>query len=342
MPAEWHTHTNCWLAWPAYPEVWGSHLDGARQQFTALCRAIASGGTRSERLEILAFDEPHEQDAKRALHGISAQFHRIAYGDIWLRDTGPIFLAHLSGKMASVRFAFNGWGGKYRYPYDDAVSREVANASSLPCFAFDWVLEGGAIDVDGEGTCLASRSCLMDRARFPEQDLALMETRLSQALGVRKVIWLDGNLQNDHTDGHVDTLARFVAPGVVVCMQADDPDDPNRETFERVAQQLEQATDWLDRKLSVLRAPSPGRIRGDEHEVMPASYMNFYVGNSAVVVPTYGSAQDDNAVSVIAKLFPERRTIGVRANHILEGGGAFHCITQQQPAPISVRPSINK
>jgi agmatine deiminase len=342
MPAEWHAHTSCWLAWPAHPQAWGRHLDGARQQFTALCRAIATGGLRAERLEILVLDAEQEQEAKRALHGIAARFHQIPYGDIWLRDTGPIFLAHPVGKIASACFAFNGWGGKYRYPNDDTVSRQVAEASSLDCFVFDWVLEGGSVEVDGEGTCLASRRCLLDPARFPERNLDLMEERLKQALGLKKIIWLDGSLQNDHTDGHADTLARFVAPGVVVCMQAVDADDPNRETLEQIALQLESATDSRGRKLTVLRAPSPGHVRGDEHEVMPASYLNFYVGNTAVVIPTYGSAQDDHAVSAIANLFPERRAIGLRANEILEGGGAFHCITQQQPAFIAARPSVNQ
>jgi agmatine deiminase len=341
MPAEWHAHTSCWLAWPASSEAWGKHLDGARQQFTALCHAMVTGGKRAERLEILVIDAEHEQEAKRALHGISARFHRIPYGDIWLRDTGPIFLTHPLGKIACVSFGFNGWGGKYRYTHDDTVSRQVAEASSLDTFRFDWVFEGGAIDVDGEGTCLASYSCLLDPARSPERDTSLVEERLRQALGLRKVIWIDGSLQNDHTDGHVDTLARYVAPGVVVCMQAIEADDPNRAVLTAVAEQLGAAIDSQGRKLTVLRVPSPGRVRGDEHEVMPASYLNFYVGNTAVVVPTYGSVQDDQAVSAIANLFPERRVIGLRANHILEGGGAFHCITQQQPAFIAARTITN-
>jgi agmatine deiminase len=334
-PAEWHAHTGCWLAWPANLEAWGAHLEGAREEFTALCRAIATGGSRAERLEILTLNTEQEQEAKRALRGISARFHRISYDDIWLRDTGPIFLNHPLGKIAGASFAFNGWGRRYRYQYDDTVSARIAEASSLDRFSFDWVLE-----VDGEGTCLASRRCLLDPARFPERDKKLMEQRLMEALGLRKVIWLDGSLLNDPTDGRTDTLARFVAPGVVVCMQAVDADDPNRETLEKVARQLERSNDSQSRSLTVLRAPSPGRVRGDAHDVMPASYLSFYVCNTAVVVPTYGSAQDDQAVATISNLFPERRTIGLRANHILEGGGSFHSITRQQPAFVSARRSV--
>ena len=333
QPAEWRTHTSVWLAWPAHPEVWGRHLEGARAQFTALCRVIASDRTGAERLEILTPDAEQERDAARTLQGLDPRFHRIQYGDIWLRDTGPIFVTDPNGGVAAARFGFNGWGGKYCYPYDDRVALEVVNASGLPHLTFDWVLEGGAIEVDGEGTCLASRGCLLDPVRFAEQDAELAEARLRQALGVRKLIWLEGSLQNDHTDGHADTLARFVAPGVVVCMEPVAADDPNRDTLESIARQLERAVDSIGRKLAVLRVPSPGRVRGDEHEVMPASYLNFYIGNRAVIVPTFGCPQDERAVGLIAGLFPDRRTVGLRANHILEGGGAFHCITQQQPAP---------
>jgi agmatine deiminase len=192
------------------------------------------------------------------------------------------------------------------------------------------VLEGGSVEVDGEGTLLTTRQCLLHPNRNPSLTQAAAEGWLEEALGVQKVLWLAEGLMNDHTDGHVDTLARFVAPGVVVCMEAS-LDDPNAPVLEAIGRDLDRMTDAQGRKLTVVRVPSPGRILGRDGAIMPASYVNFYIGNRAVVVPTYLSPHDDDAVEAIARLFPTRLTVGIDARSILSGGGAFHCITQQQP-----------
>jgi agmatine deiminase len=329
QPAEWAHHQSCWLAWPSHGDLWKEELEPAQAEFTSLCKAIALG----EELNILVPDETAEKAARSALKGLPVRFYPIPFGDIWLRDTAPIFLIGPENRIATVRFQFNGWGEKYVLDHDDQVSRKIAQIAELPEFSFPWVLEGGSVDVDGEGTCLTSRQCLLNPNRNPKMSQIEIEKGLFEALGVEKILWLKDGLINDHTDGHIDTIARFVAPGVVVCMKASDPQtDPHHEILEEIARDLEGFTDAKGRKLKVVRITSPGKILNEDGKVMPASYVNFYIGNSSVVVPTYGVSQDEVAVKEIAALFPGRKTIGSPAISILNGGGAFHCITQQQPS----------
>ncbi len=337
QPAEWERHEAVWLAWPSDASLWAENLAPARDAFVALCAAIAdvdplAGRPRGERIDLLVPDADQEQAALRALAGIPVGVHRVPFGDIWLRDIAPIFVRSPSGAVAAVRFGFNGWGGKYVLPHDDGVSPRIAELSGLPTFSFDWVLEGGSVDVDGLGTCLTTRQCLLNPNRNPGLDAAALERGLGEALGVEKVLWLEEGLVNDHTDGHVDTIARFVAPGVVVCMDPWDREDPNRLVLTDIIRQLGSFTDAKGRPLEVVRLPSPGTVLDREGNVMPASYINFYVGNATVAVPTYGSPYDEAAVEIVTRLFPGRRTVGIAAKAILSGGGAFHCISQQQPA----------
>jgi agmatine deiminase len=338
QPAEWAPHEACWVAWPSAADLWLDQLRPAQQAFTAMCAAIgdvdpATGGARGERLEVLVPDEPRAREAERALSSLGARLHVVAFGDIWLRDIAPIFVAGDAGVSAAT-FGFNGWGGKYVLPHDDEVARRIAAITALPERRFGWVLEGGSVEVDGAGTCLTTRQCLTNANRNPSMGLAAIERELGTALGVTLVLWLDEGLANDHTDGHVDTLARFVREGVVVCMEPRTQDDPNAEVLRTIARDLAAMTDARGRRLEVVRIPSPGRVVGTDGAVLPASYVNFYIGNRVVVVPTYGAPADDEAVEAIARLFPGRRTTGVDARAILAGGGAFHCITQQQPSPL--------
>lgn len=336
MPAEWAPHAACWLAWPRGEALWGSYLHDTRAAFVELCAAIADtdrGEARGELLRVLVPDDDEEAAARGALAGIPATFHRAPYGDIWLRDTGPIFVSRPDGTVATVRFGFNGWGGKYCFEHDDQVAARIAAFYDMPAFSVPWILEGGSVEVDGEGTCLTTRQCLLNPNRNPSLDRPAIEAGLRDALGVERILWLDQGLRNDHTDGHVDTIARFVGPGVVICMQPETAGDPNRAVLEAVAYDLASFTDARGRRLNVVRIPSPGLIRDEEGEVMAASYVNFYIGNRAVIVPTYGLPQDRPAVDGIAACFPGRRTVGIPATAVVGGGGgAFHCITQQVPA----------
>jgi agmatine deiminase len=332
QPAEWTPHEATWLAWPAHADLWGEKLAPAQRAFVSLCEGIASGPAATrEALRVLVRDAEAEAAARAALGHLALRLHRVPYGDIWLRDTAPIFVVDPAGAVAATVFSFNGWGGKYMLPGDEGVARAIAGLSSATARVFPWVLEGGSVEVDGEGTALTTRQCLLNENRNPEMGEGAIERGLAEALGAERVLWLDEGLVNDHTDGHVDTLVRFVAPGVVVAMEPTTADDPNRDVLFRILADLRAMRDAAGRPLEVVTIPSPGRILDEEGRIMPASYVNFYIANHAVVVPTYGAPADDAAVARLAGLFPSRRTAGVDARAVLSGGGAFHCITQQVP-----------
>ena len=334
MPAEWSLHDAVWTAWPHDPDQWLEGLAAPQRALMTMVAAIVdleAGRPRGERVELLVRDAADEAAARLLLGPASAgvRFHRMSYGDVWLRDTGPIFVTR-SGEVSAARFQFDGWGGKYLMEGDTEVAARVTARAGVRGAAFDFVLEGGAIEVDGEGTVLTTRQCLLGGARNPGLDQRALEARLAWALGVRHVVWLDRGLANDHTDGHIDTLARFVAPGVVACMEPQ-PGDPNREALAGILGDLEAARGANGQRFEVVTVPSPGTVEDAAGNLMPASYMNFYVANTTVVVPTYGVAADDAAVSAIAAMFPTRRTVAVEGKPVVVGGGAFHCSTQQQP-----------
>jgi agmatine deiminase len=341
-PAEWEPHAACWLAWPAHPEEWLGDIDRPRRSVAALAAAIAdvdpaTRRPRGERIELLVLDDEGEASARELLAGVPVVFHRVPYGDIWLRDTGPIFVhdaATGSGRVAVMAacFGWNGWGGKYDFPDDHQVAGRIAERTGTPSRRFDFVLEGGALDGDGQGTALTTRQCLLNPNRNPALDQVAIAARLTCALGLKHLVWLERGLINDHTDGHVDNVARFVSPGTVVCMRARDRDDPHREVLDEIADTLRAARDAAGRPLTVVEIPSPGRVLDRRGDVVPASYMNFYLGNSAVVVPVYGTPHDNAAVDALASLFPGRRVVGLDAHAVLAGGGAFHCISREQPA----------
>jgi agmatine deiminase len=329
QPAEWDRHAAVWSAWPSAADLWLEDLEPARAEVAALFKAIADGG-KGEPLKIVANGAEAVASARAALAGVNAEVISGVFGDIWFRDTAPIFVK-IGSTLGAACFKFNGWGGKYVLEGDDQVAAFVAQQARTPARFNDWVLEGGSIDVDGEGTALTTRQCLLNANRNPTLSQGDIEARLKSGLGIEKLIWLGDGLANDHTDGHIDNVARFIAPGVVVCMEPFGSDDPNRDALNAIIADLTAARDIHGRKLEVMTVPSPGRVEDEEGEPIPASSMNFYIGNSAVVVPLYGAKSDDAAVAAIAKLFPGRRTVGLPANHVITGGGSFHCITQQQP-----------
>jgi agmatine deiminase len=309
-----------WIGFPSAADLWEDDLAPAQAEVAAFAAAIHADGA-GEAIWLVAADEIAAAEARRL-----APLARVIvepFGDIWLRDTGPIVLGTGADRRAQG-FGFNGWGGKYDLPGDDSIGERLARLASLPYAKADWILEGGAVDGDGSGTFLTTEQCLLNSNRNPGLGKEETEKRLRRDLGATRVIWLGDGLLNDHTDGHVDNLARFVGPGRVAIPEATD-DDPNAAAYADAAEAL------LDADLEVVAIPSPGLVeRGGE--IVPASYMNFYIGKAAVVVPQYGTANDAAAVEAIQALFPDRRAIGLRADHILTGGGSFHCITQQVPA----------
>jgi agmatine deiminase len=332
QPAEWARHQSCWLAWPSHGELWQENLEAAQNEFASLCELISE----SEQLNILVPTDAALRQAEKALSGLNVTFHKIAFGDIWLRDTAPLFITDtISHKQISLCFKFNGWGNKYNLPGDTEVAGKIADEikaiTHVEIKKSPLVLEGGSIDTDGEGAFLTTEQCLLNSNRNPHLDRAQIEEQLTNTLGAKKVIWLKEGLLNDHTDGHIDTIARFVAPGKVVCMMTHDKNDPNFEVLQTIHQDLKKSTNAQGKPLEVFTIPSPGCLLNEEDEVMPASYVNFYISNEKVIVPTYGIAQDSEAVLALQKLFPTRKVVGSSAKAILSGGGAFHCITQQQP-----------
>ena len=330
VPAEWAPHKTMWLGFPSHPDLWLEDLEPARAEVAGLARALAGPGR--ERVRLMVCGEAAEADARRRLGGVAGiDIVPGEFGDIWLRDTGPIFLAGDEGPRAAG-FRFNGWGGKYVLQGDETVARQIAEASATPLDAHGFVLEGGALDHDGRGTIVTTRQCLLNPNRNPGWTQAQAEAALAASLGARKVLWLDEGLLNDHTDGHVDNLARFIAPGVVACPVGWGADDPNTDVYGATARALAGMTDVEGTPLKVVRIPSPGRVEDEDGEPAAASHMNFLIANGAVVCPTYGEAAGAMAVRALTELFPGREAIGLPARAILTGGGSFHCITQQEPA----------
>jgi agmatine deiminase len=250
------------------------------------------------------------------------------FGDIWMRDTGPIFAADGTANG----FRFNGWGGKYQMEGDEEVAGQIAAAAGVPLTPRDFVLEGGSLDHDGFGTVLTTRQCLLNPNRNPGWSQADAEAALAESLGVRKVLWLGEGLRHDHTDGHVDNLARFVAPGVVACPVAFGRADPNAAVYDDTARLLAGMTDARGAPLSVMRIPSPGWTENADGDMVPASHMNFLIANGAVIAPIYNDQAGAFALEALRNLFPERQVIGLPSKAILTGGGSFHCISQQEPA----------
>jgi agmatine deiminase len=328
-PAEWAPQKAIWTAWPADPGEWNGDLETPRRDVAALIRALVIADNK---VRLLVNGEEAKASASEAL-GDVAELIPAKYGDIWLRDTGPIF-ARAGDAGVALRFKTNSWGGKYDLPDDATVGDEVARLSNAPVRRFDFVLEGGAVDHDGEGTILSTRQTLLNPNRNGWSKEAA-EKALGVAFGAKKVIWIDEGLKNDHTDGHVDNIARFIAPGRVVCQAPAGPDDPNAATLDAIAAALENATDAVGRKLDVVRIPGVGLYRNALGDISPASHMNFLIANGVVVVPIYGTATEADALSALQAVFPTRAVVGVSSRGLLgcgdAGGGSFHCITQQEP-----------
>jgi agmatine deiminase len=321
QPSEWAQHSAVWIGFPGAADLWLDDLEGAQAEVAAFARAVSAGG-RGERVDLVCANAA-ATEAARALAGDCARVIEAPFFDIWLRDTGPIMVSDM-GMVTALDYLGNGWGGKYPSPLDDTLAQNLCNAAGLPREPRDWVLEGGAIDVDGAGLLVTTEQCLLNPNRNPGLTRAEIEERLCADLGLKQILWLGEGLLNDHTDGHVDNLARFVAPGVLALPESYGDDDPNAHIF---ADAIKRARDW---PVEIVTVPSVGRFEVDG-EAVPASHMNFYIGNEVVVVPTYGGSSDAPAIAAIATLFPGRETIGLPANHILTGGGSFHCISQQVP-----------
>ncbi len=330
MPAEWLPHAHCWMAWPCNEKLWGEDLDPARDAYAHVARTIAA----YEPVTMVA-DPAHVDDAQ-ARCGDGINVLPLPISDSWMRDTGPTFLLDGQQSLAAVDWQFNNYGNKEGRP-DDVIRKDaglaggILNRLGVKRFAAPLVLEGGSIHVDGEGTVLTSEQCLLNPNRNPGLSRDAIEKHLCDYLGASRVIWLGQGLQDDDTDGHVDNLACFVRPGVVMALTCNDAADPNHAVLQDNLQRLQAARDAAGRRLEVIEIEQPA-MRHHNGMRLAMSYVNFYLANGAVIMPTFDQAERDNAaLAVMAKAFPERRIMPVPGSDIIKGGGNVHCITQQQP-----------
>ncbi|HSZ13711.1 MAG TPA: agmatine deiminase [Solirubrobacteraceae bacterium] len=348
MPGEFEPHSGCWIAWPERPDNWRLGAKPAQQAYAAVAEAINA----SEPVTVAVSDAHFEHC--RSLLSPSIRVVEIATDDAWIRDMGPTFLVDDKGGRRGVDWRFNAWGGLdgglyFPWDRDERVARKVLEIERADRYRAPIVLEGGSIHVDGEGTVMATEECLLNRNRNPELSREQIERALFEHLGAEKMIWLGQGVFNDETDGHVDNLACFARPGVVLLTYADDQSDPQHAISRDAEQRLHAATDARGRAIEVIRLPSPGPVTITEEEAagvdavagslprrardrLAASYANLYLATTRIVFPLLDERHDETAAEVLRECFPERDVVGVPAREILLGGGNIHCITQQVPA----------
>jgi agmatine deiminase len=341
MPAEWAPHLATYLVWPHNRDTWPGKFEAIPPIFARMAAAIAE----FELLRLLVADESMANAAREtilAVAGPDARLDRIALtavatNDSWIRDYGPIFVNRAAPGDAPAQvaldFDFNSWGEKYgAFDLDDVVPRRLGERWGFEVIERGMVLEGGSIDVDGAGTLLTTESCLLNPNRNPSLHRAEIERRLKYWLGVSKVLWLGEGIAGDDTDGHVDDLARFVAPATVVTVIEEDPRDENYHVLADNLKRLRAMRDAEGRTLTVETLPMPPALYHEGTRV-PASYANFYILNGGVIVPTFGCAQDAAAIAILERLFSGRRVVGIPSADLVWGLGAIHCLTQQHPMP---------
>jgi agmatine deiminase len=348
MPAEFEPHSGCWMAWPERPDNWRLGAKPAQAAYAAVAEAI----NVSEPVTVAVSDAQYEHC--RSMLSTSIRVVEISTDDAWTRDTGPTFLVDGGGGRRGVDWRFNAWGGLlgglyFPWDRDERVARKVLEIEGAQRYSAPLVLEGGSIHVDGQGTVMTTEDCLLNRNRNPELSREQIEQILFEYLGAERMIWLGRGVYNDETDGHVDNLACFARPGVVLLTWSEDESDPQHAISCDAQERLEAATDARGRSIEVIHLPAPGPLTITEEEAegvdrvdgsrprragdrLAASYANFYIGTKRVVFPLLDERYDEQAGEILRGCFPDREVIGVPAREILLGGGNIHCITQQVPA----------
>jgi len=348
MPGEFEPHSGCWMAWPERPDNWRLGAKPAQEAYAAVAEAIDA----SEPVTMAVSDAQFEHC--RSVLSPSIRVVEISTDDAWMRDMGPTFVVDGAGGRRGVDWRFNAWGGLegglyFPWDRDERVARKVLEMEGADRYRAPIVLEGGSIHVDGEGTVMATEECLLNHNRNASLSREQIERELFDYLGAEKMIWLARGVYNDETDGHVDNLACFARPGVVLLTWTDDESDPQHAISRDALERLQGATDARGRTLEVIRIPSPGPIAISDQEAegvdavagslprrpgdrMAASYVNFYLGTKSIVFPLLDERLDGVAAEALRGCFPDREVVGVPAREILLGGGNIHCITQQVPA----------
>jgi agmatine deiminase len=342
MPAEWAKHEAIWLAWPHDPSTFISGVEKVEGTYVQIIKLIH----QDEYVNLFVKDEAMKQKTtalfeKSQIDLKKIRFFEFDYADVWFRDYGPIFVVRNNSELAMVHWVFNSWGEKYEELLKDKRIPQVINS----CMRLKWfepgiVLEGGSIDVNGKGALLTTEQCLLNKNRNSHLKKEEIEKFLKDYLGVSHIIWLKNGIAGDDTDGHIDDVARFVNPNMVVCAYEDE-DDENSEALRTNYELLCQSTDQDGEKLKVVKLPMPGNVTYDGKR-LPASYANFYIGNRTVLVPTFKSENDKVALSTLQKLFSRRRVVGVNCVDLICGFGAIHCVTLQQPKLQKSRGRLSK
>jgi agmatine deiminase len=332
MPAEWEPQEAVWLTWPRDPLTWPDRLEAARAAYLEAMRHL----TRHQRVELLVHpdleDEARQAVARAVPDAGRVRLHPVIHQDSWIRDYGPTYVVDGEGGRRAIKWDFNAWGNKYEsLLLDDGVVARLGDVQADEIVPAGFVLEGGSIEVDGQGTLLTTEQCLLNPNRNPQLDQAGIEERLARLLGIRRVLWLGDGIEGDDTDGHIDDLTRFVAPGTVVTAIAP-PGHPDHEVLADNRRRLERMEDARGRPLKIMDLPVPPRIEDGEGNALPASHANFLIANGVVIVPGFGGASDRVAQAVLADCFPGREVVLLDSRDLVWGMGSIHCLSQQMPA----------
>jgi agmatine deiminase len=349
MPAEFERHSGCWMLWPERSDNWRAGAKPAQAAFAAVAAAIVTGEAVTVGVSAAQF-----QNARSRLPQ-KVRVIELSCNDAWMRDCGPSFVIDRQGRRRGIDWRFNAWGGLagglyFPWDLDDQVAQKVLELEGAERYRAPFVMEGGAIHVDGQGTCLTTEECLLNPNRNPNLTRQDIEEQLRRYLGVETLIWLGKGVYQDETGGHIDELACFTSPGHVALTWTDDRTDPQFEISQDAYRRLRHARDARGRRLEIHKIHQPGPLfmsaeeaagidqRAGSHprragDRLPASYINFYIANRCVVMPLYDKRRDVGAMRVLKRLFPTRTVLGVASREILLGGGNIHCITQQVPRP---------
>ena len=333
MPAEWEHHDAIWISWPHDPVTFPDCIEKVENAYVQIIKEIQE----SEKVNLFVKNQKMKEKVIHILQKVNVDFSKITfhmfnYADVWFRDYGPTFIINnKQQKLAMVNWIFNCWGEKYDDLLKDKDIPQIINDKlQIPCFKPQIVMEGGSIDVNGKGTLLTTEQCLLNPNRNPNMTKENIEKHLKEHLGITHFIWLKNGICGDDTDGHIDDLARFVNPTTIVCAYEDDPDNQNFATLKDNYEILKNTKDQDGNQINVIKMPMPNNVNNEY--AVPASYTNFYIGNTKVLMPTFNHKNDQTALTILQKLFPDRKVIGIDCTDLVKGYGTIHCISQQQPS----------
>jgi len=333
LPAEWEVHQATWLSWPHKEDSWPGKIAAIWPVYAQMVALLA----RSETVYLNVNDAEMETQARQYLQAAGAKgdirFQHFPTNDAWCRDHGAIFVTRpAEPHLVATTWGYNAWGNKYPpFDLDNQIPQKMAETLKVPRFEGQMILEGGSIDVNGKGLLLTSEACLLNPNRNPHLSQTEIEQRLCTMFGVEKILWLGEGIVGDDTDGHVDDLARFVAPDTIVTVVEDDPSDENYALLQENLTRLQRMRDLQGQPLKILPLPMPPAVCYEEQR-LPASYANFYIANRVVLVPFFNHPNDQKAQTMLQKLFPSREVVGLDCTDLVWGLGTFHCLTQQVPA----------